>query len=299
MTPTVVVTGASSGLGLAASTKLSAAGYRVVLGCRDHDRGANAVGAIRTKVPDADLEVLEIDLASLASVRAAAERLAGAGTRPYALVCNAGVQIVNGVRTSVDGYELTFAVNHLGHFLLTDLLADRISDRGRILIVSSGTHYGPLRAFGFPGPRWVPPRLLADPASMAGSAREGRIRYSTSKLANLYATYDLAGRLSARKITVNAFDPGVMPETGLARDWPPALRRLYGALAPALMRWIPGVRTTDEAADALAWLVTAPELAGVTGAYFAGRRRQLSSKESYDQARAAELSAVSRELIEG
>lgn len=297
MTPTVVVTGASSGLGLAASARLSAAGYRVVLGCRDGDRGAYAMASIRERVPDADLEVLEIDLASLASVRAAAEKLAAAGPRLYSLVCNAGVQIVNGVRTSADGYELTFAVNHLGHFLLTDLLAGRIADRGRILIVSSGTHYGPLRAFGFPGPRWAPPRRLADPAAMNGSAREGRIRYSTSKLANLYATYDLADRLSVRKITVNAFDPGVMPGTGLARDWPATARRVYGALAPALTRWMPGVRTTEEAADALAWLVTAPELAGVTGAYFAGRRRQVSSKESYDRARAAELSVVSRELI--
>lgn len=298
MTSSVVVTGASSGLGLAVSAKLAAAGHRVILGCRDGERGANAIAVIRGKVPDANLEVLDIDLASLASVRAAAEKVVSDGERLRALVCNAGVQVVNGIRTSADGYELTFAVNHLGHFLLTDLLLDHLADRGRILIVSSGTHYGPLRAFGFPGPRWARPDRLADPASQDDSARAGRIRYSTSKLANLYTAYDLAERLYERKITVNAFDPGVLPATGLARDWPPAIRRLYGALAPMLTKLVPGIHTVDEAADALAWLVTAPDLAGVTGAYFSGRRRQVSSKQSYDRARAVELREASRTLVE-
>jgi NAD(P)-dependent dehydrogenase (short-subunit alcohol dehydrogenase family) len=257
------------------------------------------MAAIVDRVPAANLEVLELDLASLASVRAAASHLVSTGESLRALVCNAGVQIVNGVRSSVDGYELTFATNHLGHFLLTELLLEHIAEPGRILIVSSGTHYGPWRSLGFPGPCWEDPHRLADPAAHDGSPRAGRIRYSTSKLANLYATYELAQRLSSRKITVNAFDPGLLPTTGLARDWPPAIQRLYTALAPTLIRVVPGARSVAEAGDALAWLVTAPELAGVTSAYFAGRRRRVSSKESYDRARAEQLRVASRELVGG
>jgi protochlorophyllide reductase len=97
------------------------------------------------------------------------------------------VQIVDGFRRTEDGYEETFATNHLGHFLLSTLLLDRFSDPARIVVVSSGTHYGPSRSMGFPGPRWADPRILADPEPDP-SAKAGRIRTSTSKLAHLYAT---------------------------------------------------------------------------------------------------------------
>jgi NAD(P)-dependent dehydrogenase (short-subunit alcohol dehydrogenase family) len=292
----VVVTGASSGLGLAASAKLAAERH-VILACRSVERGEAAAVAIRERAPSASVEVLELDLGCLASVRSAASTLINDRPPLHALVCNAGIQVVNGVRRSQDGYELTFATNHLGHFLLTELLLDHIAEPGRIVMVSSGTHYGPPRSLGFPGPRWEKPDRLADPSHQDGSARAGRIRYSTSKLANLYTTYDLAHRLADREITVNAVDPGLMPETRLDRDWPARLRRLYGRLTPLLIRAVPGARSVDDAAAAVAWLVTAPELAGVTGAYFAGRRRTASSKESYDRGRAVELRAVSEELV--
>jgi protochlorophyllide reductase len=211
----------------------------------------------------------------MASVRTAAGELIAGRDRPplHALVLNAGIQVVDGVKRSHDGYELTFATNHLGHFLFSFLLVDRIAEPGRIVIVSSGTHFGFPQNIGFPGPRWDDPRVLADAeaAERNPSAKAGRIRYSTSKLANLYLTYELAHRLAGRDITVNAFDPGLMPETGLDRDYPARVQRLYDRLTPLLVRILPMARSVADSSAALTRLVTDPELSDVTGAYFAGR----------------------------
>ncbi len=300
MSGSVVVTGASSGLGLVASARLAEAGLHVVLACRDARRGETAAAQVRAEVPGASVEVLELDLASLASVRSAARALIDkADGRPplRALVCNAGIQVVDGVQRSEDGHELTFATNHLGHFLLIALLIDHLEDDGRILIVSSGTHYGPPRSLGFPGPRWTSARTLADPEApgIDVSPKGGRIRYSTSKLANIYLTYELARRTG--RVRVNAFDPGLMPETRLVRDYPKRLQGLYDRLTPVVLRLVPDARSVAESGADVAWHVTAPELADVSGVYFSGRRRRDSSKESYDRERAAELWQVSEELV--
>lgn len=301
MANSIVVTGASAGLGLAVSGELAKAGYRVILGCRSVSRGEAAVAAILDGTPDADLEVVEMDLASLASVRSAAKKIVqDESLLPlHGLVCNAGVQVVSGITRSLDGYELTFATNHLGHFELIRLLLDHVGDGGRIALVSSQVHQGPRQAMGFPAPHWDHPAKLADPdvSTLDDSAHAGRVRYATSKLANLYTTYELARRLAGRKIAVNAFDPGLMPETGLDRDWPQWTRRIYHAMAPALIKLLPGARSVDSSAADLAWLVSAPEVAEVTGGYFSGRRRHSSSPESYDRLRAAELWEVSAQLV--
>ncbi|MEY9215137.1 SDR family NAD(P)-dependent oxidoreductase [Thermobifida halotolerans] len=298
-TRSVLVTGASSGLGRHAAADLAKAGWHVVLGCRDVQRGADAAAWIRGRHPDASLEVLEMDLASLASVRSAAPRLASADRPPlHAVVCNAGVQVVDGIRRSADGHELTFATNHLGHFLLVRLLLDHIAEPGRVVFVASNTHLGPEHSYGFPGPVWADPIRLADPerSPVDGSPKGGRQRYATSKLANVYTTYELARRLGERRITANAFDPGLMPQTGLSRDYPPLLRRIYLALAPVMIRLLSRAYSVEDAASALAWLVDSPEPAEVTGGYFVLRRQQPSSPESYDQERAAELWRASEEL---
>ncbi len=300
MSGSVIVTGASSGLGLVASARLAEAGWHVVLACRDPRRGEAAAMRVRAEVPGASVEVVELDLASLGSVREGARVIVdGASGRPplRALVCNAGIQIVDGVKRSADGHEMTFATNHLGHFLLTTLLLAHIEDDGRVLIVSSGTHYGPPRSMGFPGPRWSTARTLADPEApgIDVSPKGGRIRYSTSKLANIYMTYELARRTS--RVRVNAFDPGLMPETRLDRDYPKRFQGLYDRLTPVLLRFVKDARSVAESGADVAWHVTAPELADVSGAYFSGRRRRDSSKESLDRARAAELWQVSEELV--
>ncbi|KUO04719.1 SDR family NAD(P)-dependent oxidoreductase [Streptomyces caeruleatus] len=301
MTTSIIVTGASAGLGEITAGELAAAGHHVILACRSPERGEATAERIRARTPDARLEVLELDLASLESVRTAAGKLLADTGRPplHGLVCNAGIQVVNGVQQSADGYELTFATNHLGHFLLIRLLVDHIATPGRIVLVSSEVHQGPHKSMGFPAPRWQHPKALADPAQteLGDSPKAGRVRYATSKLANLYLTYELARRLDGRDITVNAFDPGLMPQTGLDRDWPKWTQRSYHAMAPVLVRILPGARSVARSGGDLAWLATSPDVAGVTGTYFSGRRQRASSPQSQDASLAAQLWEISEELV--
>jgi protochlorophyllide reductase len=296
----IVITGSSAGLGLAAAGDLAATGNHVVLAVRSPQRGAEAAAAIRARTPAASVEVVELDLASLSSVRSGAAQLLD-GSRPplRALVANAGIQVVKGVQTSADGFELTFATNHLGHFELIALLRDRLEPRARVVVVSSEVHQGPARSMGFPAPKWDSPRLLADPAApgIDVSARGGRVRYATSKLANLYFTYELARRLDPDRVTVNAFDPGLMPETGLSREYPQIIQKLYRGISPVLTTLLPGARSVATSGADLAWLTTSPEVETITGAYFSGRKERRSSPKSHDQARARELWSVSEELI--
>ena len=297
MNGSVVITGASSGLGLAAAEQVARAGHHTVLACRDPGRGAAAAARITEAVPGASVEVVLLDVASLASVRAAADVLGAVRPSISALVCNAGIQVVDGIARSADGYELTFATNHLGHFLLTVLLQEQLARPARVVVVSSEVHQGPHRSFGFPAPRWQDPHVLAASDTGDRSARAGRVRYATSKLANLYFTYELARRVPPELLTANAFDPGLMPETRLDRDYQPFMRTMYALTAPVLIRGLPGTRSVARSGADLAWLATDPSLAGTTGAYFRGRRRAKSSPESHDRARAEELWRVSHELV--
>src|SRR6478736_270684 len=141
--------------------------------------------------------------------------------RGRAVVCNAGVQVVSGERRSADGFELTFAVNHLGHFALVCGLLEQLAHPARIVVVSSDTH-DPARRTAMPTPRYTSADELAMASSEPGEPPQtaGRRRYTTSKLCNLLFAYELDRRLD-HGVTVNAFDPGLMPGSGLARDYPP------------------------------------------------------------------------------
>ncbi|MTE12553.1 SDR family NAD(P)-dependent oxidoreductase [Nocardia aurantiaca] len=294
----VLITGASSGLGLETAKVLAAENFPLILGCHDDEKAKAAVRCIREHAPGAEIELLDLELASLDAVRAAVETLhRREQPRLGAIVCNAGLQIVDRVRTSQDGYELTFAVNHLGHFALVTGCADLLEAGARVVMVSSDVHQGPRKSMGFPAPQWRDPRELASPDDRGAAGRDGRIAYSTSKLANVYFAYELARRWGERGITVTAFDPGLMPETGLSRGYPAPARIGFRLLAPLLIRVMPIARTVTRSAADLARLATAPELADVTGKYFTGAAEVPSAPESYDQDRAAELWRVSEDLI--
>jgi protochlorophyllide reductase len=215
------------------------------------------------------------------------------------VICNAGLQIVDGVSSSTDGYEMTFATNHLGHFQLIDELSDSLAPGSRVVIVSSDVHQGPQKSGGFPAPEWRSPTDLADAdiQRMRPSNRDGRVRYATSKLANVYFAYELARRVANRGITVNAFDPGLMPETQLSRNYPAMMRKGYRLMTPLIRLMVPVARPLAQSADDLAWLATAPELADRTGSYFTGRDEVPSAPESYDTDRARELWEVSESLV--
>ncbi|MDT7565941.1 MAG: hypothetical protein QOG76_4565 [Pseudonocardiales bacterium] len=273
-----MVTGGTGGLGLECARVLAATpGARVVVTGRDKGRTAAAAAAL-------DAYPMVLDLGSLASVHRFAAELGtdlAAGALPplRGLVCNAGLQVTTDSRTE-DGFETTFGVNHLGHLALVEDLVDRFEAPARIAFVSSGTH-DPAKPTGMPSPLAdATADELAFPPVEPG-ARTGRRRYTTSKLANVRTSYVLAQRLRERGITVNAFDPGLMPGTGLARDAGAVTRLLWRTVARGLVV-LPMVNTTRTSGANLARLLTATELAGVTGAYFVGRHPAGSSLASYD-----------------
>ncbi|OBF35881.1 alanine-phosphoribitol ligase [Mycobacterium sp. ACS1612] len=291
-TKAAIITGASSGLGLECARALlrSDPSWHVVLPVRDIGRGNAAVDELGDP---ARCTVMPMDLASLASVRAFTEAFHAAGLPPlHAIVCNAGVQVVSGTEYTQDGVEMTFGVNHLGHFALVQGLLAELTLPARILVVSSGTH-DPAKFTGMPDPRYTSAAGLAHPDE--SEPADGRRRYTTSKLCNVLFTYELDRRLGGG-VTVNAFDPGLMPGSGLARDYSPLGRFAWRYLFPAL-RVLPNVNSTRASGRRLAALVNDARFDGVSGRYFEGRRPIKSSEESYDRDKACDLFQTSDALL--
>jgi NAD(P)-dependent dehydrogenase (short-subunit alcohol dehydrogenase family) len=240
--------------------------------------------------------VMSMDLASLVSVRAFTDNVAAAALPPLqAIVCNAGLQVVSGTEWTEDGIEMTFGVNHLGHFALVQGLLDTLTPPARIVVVSSGTH-DPAKLTGMPDPRFSSAKDLARPDESADP--DGRRRYTTSKLCNLLHAYELDRRLGCGlgEVTVTAFDPGLMPGSGLARDYSPLGRLAWRYLFPAL-RVLPNVNSTRASGRHLAALVNDARFDGVSGQYFEGNRPIKSSAESYDRDKARDLWETSEALL--
>lgn len=311
---TAVITGGNTGLGYACTAALlmSREGppWHVVLACRNKERAQAAVERLAQVAGAPDrVEAMSLDLASLASVRAFATELAArvrSGAIPplHGLVCNAGVQSGAKRNFTTDGFEATFGVNHLGHFLLVNMLLPNLVPPARVAVVASGTH-DPTKKNGVPAPAWNAPAALSrgelgPAAATDGAFARGQRLYSTSKLANIYFTYALAHHLPAG-ITANAFDPGLMPGTGLTREAPAPIRFIAAHVLPharpLLRRFLtPNVHTVEESGASLAWLLTDPTLSGTNGKYFEGQKEIRSSVESYDEGRAAELWEASEAL---
>jgi light-dependent protochlorophyllide reductase len=294
-TRTVVITGANAGLGLECARDLLARdpSWHVVLAVRNPDLGAAAVAELGAPQR---CSVIRVDLASLASVRDFVAAFAAAGLPPlHALVCNAGLQTVD-TKFTDDGVEMTFGVNHLGHFALVDGLLGHLQAPARIVVVASGTH-DPKKFTGMPHPNYTSAEDLAHPA--AGAPANGRLRYTTSKLCNMLFAYELDRRLGqgANGITVTAFDPGLMPASGLARDYSPSMRFVWGLVGPVL-RLLPNVNSTRTSGARLAALAVDPAFEGVTGRYYEGAKEIRSSADSYDTAKAADLWQTSERLVQ-
>jgi NAD(P)-dependent dehydrogenase (short-subunit alcohol dehydrogenase family) len=312
---TIIITGGNSGLGYECARTIAASrqGWQIVIAARSQEKLAEATQRLKGLVPDTQIDGLPLDLASLKSIRNFSEVFIAHGYPPLrALVCNAGIQVISGTTYTADGFETTFGVNHLGHFLLVNLLLKQLVAPARIIIVSSDTH-DPAQRTMMPEPHYENAALLAWPERKVDSAQTaedptlGRRRYSTSKLCNIYFTYELSRRLEQRglstgqkPVTVNAFNPGLMPGTSLARDYSPLQRFAWNYILPVIRpisRFFMPMNSVNESGQALARLVLDPSLERISGKYYSGLKEEPSSKESYDTKRAFELWETSASLV--
>jgi NAD(P)-dependent dehydrogenase (short-subunit alcohol dehydrogenase family) len=301
----VIITGGNAGLGYqcAQNIALSDQGWQIIIASRDTNRANDAVSKLKAETGNDNIIALPLDLASLKSVRNFANGFLKSGLPPLqAIVCNAGLQVVKRTAYTQDGFEMTFGVNHLGHFLLVHLLLKHMTEPGRIIFVSSGTH-DPEKVTGMPAPIYVNAKTLAYPDSDSAGKSEGYIgrrRYSTSKLCNIYCTYEFADRIkreTGKNITVNAFDPGLMPGTGLARQFNPAAFFVWKYIMPIMTLLPINANTPQKSGKALAALVTSPLFNNITGKYFEGMKEIKSSKLSYGKENSQDLWRTSADLV--
>ena len=272
-----VVTGASSGIGKAASVALARLGATVVLVCRDSGRGRAALAEVSAAAVAAGPRLEIADLSSMEQVRGLAGRL-GRLDRIHVLVNNAGL-VLGDRRVTADGLEYTFAVNHLAPFLLTNLLRGKLLDSApsRVVTVSSAAHR---RA-----------RLdLAGPQQLQQLDRDfsGWRAYANGKLANILFTRELARQLSGTGVTANCMHPGLV-RTGFGSGASPALRT-------GLTLGMPFMRSPKMGAFTLLYLASAPSVADATGGYYVSARRRRPSRAARSEATARRLWQLSAEL---
>lgn len=272
---TCLVTGASGGIGKATALGLARLGASVVIVSRDRDRGDAAAEEIRRRVPGARLDVLTADLARLDDVRALASQVQGRYGRLDVLINNAGVIMFQRELTP-EGFEMTFATNHLGPFLLTNLLCDllRTSAPARVITVGSAVHKQ-VRSIPWSD---LPAAMLPGPA------------YQTSKLLNLLFTAELSRRLAGTGVTANCAHPGFV-RTDLGRHVTGAFGLLIKATRPFQISAEAGAKTSI-------YLASSPEVAEVTGGYFAKCRPATPSALAGDREAAERLWQLSEQLCQ-
>jgi retinol dehydrogenase 14 len=272
---TVLVTGGTAGIGRGTALGLARMGAHLAICGRDRESTEGAAGEIRA-AGGGQVEVFVADLSSQSQVRRLADEVLQRLSRIDVLVNNVG-GYWNTRHVTADGLERTFALNHLAPFLLTNLLWDRLSNSApaRVVTVASNAHaQGRIDFDDLQGER----------------SYSGARAYSQSKLANVLFTYELARRLPATSVTANALHPGLTRTSFGAEDPGGVQRRLVPFLRPFMKAPAEGAATSIH-------LASAPELARVTGRYFAKGRPRRSSKASYDQAAGARLWQVSAELV--
>lgn len=281
----VIIIGGTSGLGLLTARNLSARGAEVVVTGRD-------LSGITQQDRDQGLEGVGLDLGSLAAARAFAEAVGTDGID--VLILNAGQQHVTERAWSADGFEATMAVNFLAPLVLLDALVPRLRPQARVLWTSSGTHNPDEVRFAHPLEDASLDELVHPTASFARG--DGFRWYATSKLCVTRIVPELARTLAPREVRVNAFDPGLMPGTGLARNYPAMHRVAWAVLSPAILI-APGARRPATSARNLADLAVDPRFDRMTGAYLVDRHPARRSIASFDAAAAATLLADARELL--
>ena len=272
---TILITGASGGIGLQSAIGLAKQGVNIVMVGRDKERTSQAVELVRTQTGNQSVSYLLADLSSIQEVRRLAQEFKDKYPALDVLLNNAGAVLLRR-KVSVDGYEMTLALNHLNYFLLTQLLLDMLkaAPAGRIVNVASRAHYRGHVNF-------------EDLQSQHGY--NGMRVYSMSKLMNVLFTYELARRLDGTNVTANCLHPGfVASNFGGNNGW----------IARIAMRFMTGRISVEEGAKCPIFLASSPDVQGVSGKYFNYDTQETrSSEESYDQNIARRLWDVSEELV--
>lgn len=263
----ILITGATDGIGRQAAHELAAAGATVLVHGRNPERGMETLEEIRSATGSERLHYLQADFAALSEVRQLADTVQSQFDRLDVLINNAGIG--PGKRgaertTSSDGYELRFAVNYLASFLLSHLLLSRLrqSVPARIVNVSS-----------------VGQSPIDFNDVMLEQQYAGMQAYRQSKLALIMFTVELAGQLPPEEITVNSLHPGSLLDTKMVRE-------TFGE----------PMGSAQSGAEALVYLATSPDLAGVTGKYFDQQRESRANAQAYDAAARRQLWHLSEEL---
>jgi NAD(P)-dependent dehydrogenase (short-subunit alcohol dehydrogenase family) len=269
-----VITGANSGIGRVAAGALAANGATVIMVCRDRVRGEAARAEIRRITNNDRVELLIADLSEQRQIRRLAAEVKERYSELHVLINNAGIW--NDKReVTVDGYETTWALNHLAYFLLTQELIDLLKASAPARIINVASDYHKLGHIDFDDIR-------------LNRGYSGGKAYGQSKLANVIFTYELARRLKGTGVTANCLHPGAV-NTNFFNN----VKGLFGILT-----WIgkPFLRTPAKGAETVVWLASSPEVEGVTGKYFFDRREKQSSPESYDQNVASKLWEASEKM---
>ena len=287
---TAIVTGASSGVGLYTAKALAGRGWHVVMACRDLDKAARA--AAGAGIPEASRTLLALDLTSLDDVRAFVERFRETGRALDALVVNAATYQprLQAPARSADGYELSVAVNHLGHFLLVRLLLPVLAQRPGSRLVTLGTVTANSEEFGGRIPIPKPADLgtlagLADgfrePIAMidGGAFRPGKA-YKDSKLCNMITSRELHGRYHEETgVVFSTVYPGCVADTALFRDTPHLFQRLF----PLFQKYVTkGYVSQELAGQRVADVVTQPAF-DTSGVHWSWGNRQQEDREAFSQ----------------
>ena len=274
-----MITGASGGIGKETALALAEMGATVIIVARDSEKGRAALTDIRQRSGNDHVELVIADLASLDAVRRLAAEFREKNQQLHVLVNNAGA-LNSQLSLTKEGFEMTFGVNHLAHFLLTNLLLDllKTSAPARIINVSSSGHT----------------RGTIDFDSLRGERKYGGIAaYGQSKLANVLFTYEMARRLDGTGVTVNCLHPGVI-RTGFGHNNSGIWGALFGVFHTVAR---PFLLTPEQGAQTSIYLASSPDVESITGKYFVKMEPIQSSDLSYDTGVAQRLWQVSEQMV--
>ena len=269
-----MVTGATAGIGIVTAKALAQQGATVIVAGRNKEKSVSTVDQIRKETGNHDVEYILADLSVQKEVRKLSDDFKSKFKRLDILVNNAGAVFDKRFETA-DGLEMTFALNHLSYFLLTDLLLDTIkaSVPSRIINVSSDAHKGAKINFD----------------DIQGKKKYGAMRaYGQSKLANILFTYELARKLEGSGVTSNALHPGFVASS-FGSNMSGAFRLILRFLQLFAM-------SSEKGAETSIYLATSPDVANINGKYFVKKKEVRTSVESYDKNVGEKLWEVSEEL---